>query len=306
MTDTATFMSGGVSTPPFAFIPDAAQVFTARAARFRKLAEDSRLAPYLRFLADLADVQARLAADLGPAAAPSAQRLAQAKAGAMPPLDRAVIAASPGMAEVLARFLAAVAVVEMPAQARLALEAVTAATADEREALLANVLADRIPEDAVAAHLFVAAAAQIEMVRRAAALEAEALAKVSTGICPACGGRPSASIVTAGLKTLEGTRYACCATCATRWNEVRLTCLCCGRTSGVSYRSVGAEGSDGSEATVKAELCNQCHGWTKVLYQIHDAGVDPVADDVASLGLDALMRETQWQRGGFDPFLAGY
>lgn len=306
MTHTPTFQSGGVTTPPFAFTPDAAEVFGGRTARFRKLAEDSRLAPYLRFLADLAGVQARLAAVLGPADAPTAGRLAQAKAGAMPPLDRAAIAASPEMAAVLTRFLDAVAAIEMPAQARLALEAVSAATEEERADLLANVLADRIPDDAVAAHLFAAAAAQVEAVRRAAALDAGALRKVSTGICPACGGRPSASIVTAGLKTLEGTRYACCATCATRWNEVRLTCLCCGRTKGVSYRSIGAEDSDGSDAAVKAELCNQCFGWTKVLYQARDAGVDPVADDVASLGLDALMRETQWQRGGFDPFLAGY
>lgn len=306
MTETATFQSGGVTTPPFAFTPDAAEVFTGRAARFRKLAEDSRLAPYLRFLADLSDLQARLVAEAGPAAAPAPQRMAQAKAGAMPPLDRAAIAASPEMAGVLTRFLDAVAAVEMPAQARLALEAVTAATPAEREELLANVLADRIPDDAVAAHLFAAAAAQIEAVRRAAALDAGALQTVSTGICPACGGRPSASIVTAGLKTLEGTRYACCATCATRWNEVRLTCLCCGATKGMSYRSIGGEDSDGSDASVKAELCNQCYGWTKVLYQAKNAGVDPIADDVASLGLDALMRETKWQRGGFDPFLAGY
>lgn len=306
MTETATFQSGGVTTPPFAFTPDPATVFGDRAARFRKLAEGSHLAPYLRFLADLSDAQARLAAELGPAPAPSPERLAQARAGAMPPLDRAGIAASPEMAAVLARFLQAAAAVEMPAPARLALEAVAAATPEEREDLLANVLADRIPEDAVAAHLFAAAAAQVEAVRRAAALDAEALRKVSTGICPACGGRPSASIVTAGLKTLEGTRYACCATCATRWNEVRLTCLCCGQTKGVSYRSLGAEDSDGRDATVKAEVCNQCRGWTKVLYQLRDAGVDPIADDVASLGLDAMLKGADWQRGGFDPFLAGY
>lgn len=306
MTDTPTFQSGGVTTPPFAFTPDAVAVFSDRAARFRTLAEDSRLAPYLRFLADLTDVQARLAAELGPAEAPSAERLAQAKAGAMPPLDRGAIAASSEMAAVLTRFLQAIAAVEMPPQARLALEAVAAATAEERADLLANVLADRIPEDAVAAHLFAAAAAQVEAVRRAAALDASALRKVSTGICPACGGRPSASIVTAGLKTLEGTRYASCATCATRWNEVRLTCLCCGQTKGVSYRSIGTEDSDGSDATVKAEVCNQCHGWTKVLHQARDAGVDPIADDVASLGLDAMLKGTDWQRGGFDPFLAGY
>ena len=101
MTDTPTFQSGGVSTPPFAFTPDSAAVFTDRAARFRKLAEDSRLAPYLTFLADLSDVQARLAAELGPASAPEPERLAQAKAGAMPPLERDAIAASPGMASAI-------------------------------------------------------------------------------------------------------------------------------------------------------------------------------------------------------------
>lgn len=306
MTDTPTFQSGGVTTPPFAFIPDADAVFTDRAARFRKLAEDSRLAPYLVFLADLSDVQARLAAELGPAPPPQPQQLARTRAGAMPPLDRDAIAAAPQTAAVLERFLAAVAAVEMPAQARLALQAVTAATAEERADLLANVLTDRIPDDAVAAHLFAAAAAQVEAVRHAAVLDADALQKVSTGVCPGCGGRPSASIVTAGLKTLEGTRYACCATCATRWNEVRLTCLCCGQTKGVSYRSLGADGSDGTEAAVKAEVCNQCRGWTKVFYQAQDPGIDPIADDVASLGLDAVLKDGNWQRGGFDPFLAGY
>ena len=34
--------------------------------------------------------------------------------------------------------------------------------------------------------------------------------------------------------------------------------------------------------------------------------LDPVADDVASLGLDALMRDSEWRRGGFNHFLIGY
>ena len=87
---------------------------------------------------------------------------------------------------------------------------------------------------------------------------------------------------------------------------MRLTCLCCGRTKGVSYRSLGVEGSDGTEALAKAEVCNLCHGWTKVLYQARDPAVDPIADDVASLGLDAMLKGADWQRGGFNPFLAGY
>ena len=34
--------------------------------------------------------------------------------------------------------------------------------------------------------------------------------------------------------------------------------------------------------------------------------IDPVADDVASLGLDLLMQDTEYRRAGFDPFLIGY
>jgi FdhE protein len=44
----------------------------------------------------------------------------------------------------------------------------------------------------------------------------------------------------------------------------------------------------------------------KILYQQKDHALDPVADDVASLGLDLLMRETGLRRGGVDHFLLGY
>jgi FdhE protein len=44
----------------------------------------------------------------------------------------------------------------------------------------------------------------------------------------------------------------------------------------------------------------------KILYQNRDTALDPVADDVASLGLDATMRDTEWRRAGFDPFLVGF
>ena len=31
-----------------------------------------------------------------------------------------------------------------------------------------------------------------------------------------------------------------------------------------------------------------------------------MADDIASLGLEAQMRGSEWERGGFNPFLIGY
>lgn len=138
------------------------------------------------------------------------------------------------------------------------------------------------------------------MARLAATLDAEALVPVSLGVCPACGGRPATSSVV-GTQGVENVRYAACACCATQWNEVRVKCLCCGSTKGISYRSV-----ETSEATVKAETCRECHAWVKIFYQVKNPSLEPIADDVGSLGLDILMKETEFRRGGFNPYLAGY
>jgi FdhE protein len=44
----------------------------------------------------------------------------------------------------------------------------------------------------------------------------------------------------------------------------------------------------------------------EILYQVNDAALEPMADDVASLGLDMLLAEEGWKRGGHNPFLLGY
>ncbi|TJZ84375.1 formate dehydrogenase accessory protein FdhE [Paracoccus hibiscisoli] len=129
---------------------------------------------------------------------------------------------------------------------------------------------------------------------------ADQLVKIRAGVCPACGGRPATSSVI-GVGDLDGVRYADCACCQTQWNEVRLTCLCCGQTGQISYRSVETD-----QATVRAEVCGDCDSWVKVLYQNKNPSLEPIADDVASLGLDLLMKDTPLRRGGFNPFLAGY
>ena len=44
------------------------------------------------------------------------------------------------------------------------------------------------------------------------------------------------------------------------------------------------------EATVRAETCDACGSWVKQMLQTRNPALDPVADDVGTLGLDALMR----------------
>ncbi|WP_323009403.1 formate dehydrogenase accessory protein FdhE [Paracoccus sp. (in: a-proteobacteria)] len=292
-------MIGGVAKVPLARLPDPVALFTTRAGRFDFLAGHSpNLAPYLRFLAGICRTQAELARELPQPNAPSAERVELARASRMPPLDRNDM--RDGLAQVLPLLIERLESIEMPAPARLALTALKSAESADLDWVMDNVLADTIPEDSVAPHLFAAAALQLHAAMLAEVLDASRLVPIRTGTCPVCGGRPVSSMVTENIGA-EGARYCSCATCQTLWNEVRVKCLCCGSTKGISYRSV-----ETAEATVKAEVCGECEHWVKILYQNKNPSLEPVADDVASLGLDLMMRETEWKRGGFNPFLTGY
>ncbi|MFC0339745.1 formate dehydrogenase accessory protein FdhE [Paracoccus niistensis] len=295
-------MIGGVPTPPLAVLPKPERLFTQRAERFVRLAEESNLSPYLRFLAALCRLQARLSAELPAPEAPAADRIALARASRMPPLDRRALVDDAGLAATLDALLDGAREIEMPPEARLALDALRAATAEDRRWLLSNIMDDLVPADSAAPHLFVAAAVQVHMARLAATLRADQLVPIRTGVCPACGGKPATSIVT-GVMGAEGTRYAACACCQTLWNEVRVKCLSCGSTKGIAFQAV----EDGSgDAQVKAETCDECESWVKQMAQNKNPALEPIADDVASLGLDALMQSGRWRRAGFNPFLIGY
>lgn len=291
---------GGVPTPPLAVLPRPERLFTQRADRLGRLAEGSNLSPYLLFLAALCRAQARLCADLPEPQAPAEDRIALARAARMPPLDRRALVDDAGLAATLDALLDAACGIGMPAEARLALDALRAATPEDRRWLVSNIMDDLVPADSAAPHLFAAAAVQVQMARLAARLDAGQLVPIRTGVCPVCGGKPAASVVT-GVMGAEGARYAACACCQTLWNEVRVKCTCCGSTKGITYRSV-----ETGEATIKAECCRECGKWVKILYQNKNPTLEPIADDVASLGLDMLMRDTEWERGGYNPFLMGY
>ena len=293
-------MIGGVPTAPLAFLPDPVRVFQARKQRLAFLAESSELAPYLTFLAELSGLQARLAVTLPPVTPPDPARQRKAAGAAMPPIDRAALVDDPALVATLAALCDGAVQISMPEPARLALDAVRAADDADRAWLLGNILADTVPADSTAPHLFAAAAVQVHLARLAAGLAVDVLVPVAVGICPACGGRPVTSSIK-GTQGIENVRYATCGCCATQWNEVRVKCLCCGSTKGITYRS-----AETHEATVKAETCGECKSWVKIFHESKNPSLNPVADDVASLGLDMLMKDAGYRRGGFNPFIAGY
>jgi len=291
---------GEVARPPFVRLPDPSNLFAARAERFVALAQGHELAPYLRLLAGLSDAQNRIQDDIPDPELPTADFVARARDFGMPPLDRHRFTVDATYAATLDRFLRSAADVAMPDAARAALGRATAAGDAARDAMARAVLADSIPIEALAEHVYVAAALQVHFARLAARLEAATLVPVSDGACPVCGGPPVSTMVV-GWHGAHGTRFCACALCGTLWNFVRIKCTLCGSTKGIGYQEI-----DGGAGTIKAETCDSCRGYVKVLHQHKDPDLDPIADDVATLGLDLLVRELGFRRGGVNPFLLGY
>jgi FdhE protein len=291
---------GEIAEPPFARLPDPSTLFQARAERFETLSAQHQLAPFLKFLSGLSSCQHQLQDGLPDADLPGDADRERAREHAMPPLDRSRFTADAAFDATLGRLLQLAPGVDMPDTARSALARVTDADAGMRTAMAQAVLANEIPVEAFAEHVFVAAALQVHYARLASRLVAKRLVPVGDGACPVCGGAPVSSVVV-GWQGAHNSRFCVCSLCATQWHYVRIKCTLCSSTKGISYREI--EGGDG---TIWAEACESCRGYVKILHQHKNTALDPVADDVASLGLDLLLREGEYRRGSINPFLLGY
>jgi len=288
---------GEVAEPPFVRLPDPKRIFAERAGRFAALASNHQLASYLLFLAALCEAQHQAQDGTPEPELPSADAIARAREFGMPPLDRNRFTASAEFDATFGRLLGLAQTIEKPAAAAAAFARVANADAAMRDAMIRNVLADSIPVDQLADHVYAAAAMQLHFARLTARLDDKQLVPVGDGACPACAAPPVSSMVI-GWPRAHGTRFCACSLCGTLWNYVRIKCTICASTAGVSYREI-----DGGPATVKAETCDVCHGYAKMLYQATDMAVEPMADDMASLGLDMLVGEAGWSRLAPNPFV---
>lgn len=291
---------GEEAKPPFAVLPDPVLVFLGRSKRFAAVAPGHELQPYLEFLARLTRVQHDIQAELPAASLPPFDRIAQAFEHGMPPLSRALSEPDPSMELTVERFLAQLASVELPQATALAVSAVRQAPSAERRAMVAAALKDASPPDDMAQRTLVLAGLQVHFARQAALLDADDLKLIADGVCPTCGSAPVSSTVV-GWPKAHNTRFCTCSLCATMWNVVRVKCVLCSSTEGISYKSI----EDKTEH-VKAETCDKCRRYVKILYQVNDPVLEAVADDVASLGLDMMLAGEAWTRGGQNPFLLGY
>ncbi len=291
---------GEVAKPPFARLPDPLTMFARRAKRLRALVGGHELGAYLTFVADLSDDQHGVQSGLPSAELPAPDAIARARQFKMPPLDRQRFTRNAAFDALWEGLLATAGHIAMPDDARLALDRLKATDRASQGAMIGAVLANAAPVEALAEYVFVAAALQVHFARLAARLDAKALVPVGKGACPACGAPPVSTMVV-GWSGAHATRFCACSLCGTLWNYPRIKCTLCGSTKDIAYQEIAGE-----PATVKAETCGSCRSYVKIMQQRENASLDPVADDVATLALDLLVRDTGFRRGAVNPFLFGY
>lgn len=318
---------GTEAAPPFAVLPDPTKLFAHRARRFAELAPGSEIGGYLEFASRVCALQQRLADTAPEPVLPDAVALARAREAGMPPLQLASLAGDAAFAAL--RQHIATAMSEPPAGEPAWLEpareaARLAASLDPAkvDAALDAIAANVVPPEQIAEHVLVAAAAQVHLTRMAARLDVGSLQPIADGVCPACGGPPLASAVV-GRQLAHNARYCTCALCATEWNVVRVKCVKCSGTGGITYVSLDDGSAPPPPATerekrrakfdddatpgeaIKGETCDTCRAYLKILYQVKNPNLEPLADDTASLALDIKLAEAGWQRIGRNPFLIG-
>ena len=79
---------------------------------------------------------------------------------------------------------------------------------------------------------------------------------------------------------------------------VRIKCSSCESTRGINHYIL-----EGSNGAIKAESCDDCNSYLKLMYLEKDGQMEAMADDLATLLLDMLMQEEGMSRSGPNLFL---
>jgi FdhE protein len=275
----------GIGQPDPILLPDPRALFARRAARLRMLANDNPMAEWLRFVARLADAQQS-------ARPPTA---AVAVTEGTPPLLAVTHRRAAWWHDALARVLFLADDAAAPPEARAVLRDLR--TRDPEPLADAWLRGEPLVGQA-GATMAVVAALQVYFTHLVASLPLTDLTlQTDRRVCPVCGQLPVAGVITAAGKA-PGTRYLHCGLCATAWNHVRAVCTGCGESKSLALHEI-----EGGTGAVRAETCDECHGYAKMLYQDKDMDIEPMADDLASLGLDIMVSDAGWFRLAPNPLL---
>jgi FdhE protein len=289
---------GGVTAPEPFILPDPASRFGKTAARLEAAAAGHPMQEWLRFMARLSRAQQGVANTMPPPAGIPPEWVAQSVAAGMPPLAADGHRRNAAWQDGLALLLQNLESEDSPPAATAAMACLHGMSPAAVDALADGFLRGTVDSRDTGKALYVTAALQVWFTRLAATLPGASLRLLhQRGLCPCCGSTPVSAVVTASGRT-PGARYLHCSLCSTAWNYVRAICITCGSSRMVSLREI-----EGGTGAVKAETCGECGTYAKVLYQARDMDLDPLADDLASLGLDLLLAEAGFARHAPNPYV---
>ncbi|MDI5876976.1 formate dehydrogenase accessory protein FdhE [Shewanella xiamenensis] len=122
---------------------------------------------------------------------------------------------------------------------------------------------------------------------------------VQQNLCPICGCHPVASLIVDQPRA--GLRYLHCSLCESEWHYIRAHCTSCGQDKGTTLWSF-----DDAKAQVRIESCDECHGYTKMLFVEKSPLMDVAADDLATLMLDSELNAKGFGATTVNPLLLAH
>lgn len=278
--------------PPFLRPPNGDVLFWERSQRLMTLAQGHAMADFLRFMAVLAEAQQYAVETQAMPILPEAGQVELCKAHGIPPLNTQTMQRDASWREGLNIILEQVAG-RVNTATQVAIVRIQALSDADMESFADHILSGDYAGLDLAAAPLIGAALQVYWVRLATALDLHGFTRPDVhNLCPVCGSLPTASVVRIG-GVEQGLRYLHCSLCESEWNMVRIKCSHCESTKGIAYYNI-----EGDEGAVKAETCDECNSYLKILYMEKNMAVDPIADDLASLALDILMDEAGYLRSG--------
>ncbi len=307
-------------------LPDPGLEFDRRRARLEALAAGHPMREYLQFVAAIARAQQQAVNAVAFLSPPGAPLLQSGSDPAAVPLPAASWPRDPQWRDSLRGMLAALGPAlgsalgsDLNTVARESVRRLAAGSDVFFEAQADRLLAGITVGLDLAAAPLIGAALQVYWVRLVAEAAERHGASVFSGqgsqsLCPCCGARPTASIVRMG-GVESGTRYLHCSLCSAQWHLVRIKCAHCLGTKGIHYQALGRVDSEldstGSDVrrhrapvgVVRAECCDECGHYLKILSMEQDPEVEPVADDLATVALDLLLSQAGRSSAGVNLML---
>lgn len=278
-------------------LPGPATLYRQRAQRLQQLAAGHVMADYLQLASRMAEAQHQLV-QKQPVLLPVREGyFRQCAEHGLPPLGVLAWQRDPAWQQLLHGLCQQLQREACPAVQQV-LAQLMAAPAEQLEKAAQALLSGDLAAVPSAQAAFIWAALSVYFSQLASQLQVAAVAEPGDArhLCPVCASAPVASIVRQGNEA--GLRYLHCSLCESEWHMVRAKCSNCEATRDIGYWSLQE-----AHQAVRGESCGDCGSYLKILSLDKDQQAEAVADDLASLALDAALEEQGFARSGLNPLL---